>query len=255
MISQKIQKWIEKDVFPQRVLLSGQGNNIEIALDIATQLQKTTKEKIEKGIHSDVILFRDTGKSFKIDWSDAAKKEEQGEHENVRGLIKWAHQKPVEGKYRIVILENLERLSDVAPHACLKLIEEPPLKTIFLFTTQNHHHRKLLDTIISRLTVIRIPKEDLDFDIDDTVKLFLESKNLIKKFKIIEDLDKNAKDNKEKKMDRTVFLEFLNKVLHQARFFSQHQKHLEIILETHQAITQNINPKLTLERLAVKITK
>lgn len=255
MIPSKITKWIEKEVFPQRVLLSGSKENKEIALEIAAKLQKTEKEKIKKGIHSDTILFEDNGKSFKIDWSDAAKKNEQNEHENVRGLIKWAHQKPVEGKYRIVILENLERLSDVAPHACLKLIEEPPLKTIFLFTTRNHHNKKLLDTIISRLTVIRIPKKEDDFDISEEITMFFESKNLIQKFKFIEDLDKKSKDNKDKKIDRTVFLDFLTKMLHHGRLLSQHQKYLEQILEAHEAIHQNVNPRFTIERLAIKITQ
>ena len=145
MYSQKIQKWLDAGVCPQRVLLSGGGNNLETALAMAAQLQGVSAEKISSGIHSDTVVFRDLGKSFKIDWSESAKRDGQGEYENVRGLIRWAHQKPSEGKYRIAILENFERVTRDAPHGLLKLIEEPPSQTIFLFTTRNHH--QLLDLL------------------------------------------------------------------------------------------------------------
>ncbi|MCF7830639.1 hypothetical protein K9M41_01405 [Candidatus Gracilibacteria bacterium] len=252
MIPPKIQKWLQAEVFPQRVLLSGGNNAVGIALEIASSLQQTNREKIERGIHSDTLVFRDIGKSFKIDWSDTAKKDGQGEYENVRGMVRWAYQKPNEGKYRIVILENFERVSNVAPHALLKLIEEPPVNAIFLFTTRNHH--QLLDTIISRMTVVRLPHEEEDFVIRDEIQEFLEGKNLIKKFQTIETLNKSSRDNTDKKIDRTVFFDFLEDTICHARFFERHHSHLDLLFETHSAITQNINPRFALERLAVKIT-
>jgi len=245
MIPQQIDKWIASEVFPQRVLLSGGAEAMEIALETASQLQEVSREKIEKGIHLDTIVFRDKGKSFKINWSDRAKKDDQGEYENVLGIIRWAHQKPNEGKYRIVILENFERLSNVAPHALLKLIEEPPANAIFLFTTRNHH--QLLDTIISRMTVIRLPREESDFEISEEIQSFFDSKNLIGKFQ--------TKDNKNKKIDRSVFFEFLETCILHARFFDKYRKFLPILFETYQAISQNQNTRFTLERLAVKITR
>lgn len=253
MIPPKIQKWIDAEVFPQRVLLSGGTNAFDTALEIASILQQASREKIERGIHSDTIVFRDKGKSFKIDWSDSAKKDDQGEYENVRGLIRWSHQKPLEGVYRIAILENFERVSRDAPHALLKLIEEPPLKTIFLFTTRNHH--QLLDTIISRMTVVRLGKEEEDFEIRDEVKNFFDGKSLIEKFQYIEELDKEAKSTKDSRMDRTVFLNFLEDMIRHARLFEKYQPYSELIFETHQAIGQNINPRFALERMAVKMTK
>ncbi|MCF7918246.1 hypothetical protein K9L27_04630 [Candidatus Gracilibacteria bacterium] len=252
MILPKIQKWIDAEVFPQRVLLSGGNNALEVALEIASMLQKTPQEKIEKGIHSDTIVFRDTGKSFKIDWSDGAKKDNQGEYENVRGLIRWSHQKPSEGKYRIAILENFERVSRDAPHGLLKLIEEPPLKTIFLFTTRNHH--QLLDTILSRMTVVSLCKDGKDCSIPEDIQEFLEGKSLIPKFQKIEELDKSAKESGEKKMDRSVFLEFIETLISVSRSEKKYQSFLELLFETHQAIGQNINPRFVLERLAIKIT-
>jgi hypothetical protein len=248
----QINKWIQNDAFPQRVLISGGSEAMEIALETASQLQDASRAKIEKGIHLDTIVFRDKGKSFKIDWSDGAKRDDQGEYENVRGMIRWAHQKPNEGKHRIIVLENFERVSREAPQAMLKLIEEPPMHVIFLFTTKNHH--QLLDTIISRMTVVRLPRENGDFEISEDIQSFFNSKNLIGKFQTIDTLDKESKQGKNKKIDRTVFFEFLENCILHARFFEQYRKYLPILFETYQAISKNQNTRFTLERLAVKIT-
>lgn len=252
MIPPKIQKWIDKDVFPQRTLFSATHGALDIALHVAAKLQDISLKKVQSGIHSDTIVFRDTGKSFKIDWSDAAKKDDQGEHENVRGLIKWAHQSPAEGKYRVVILENLERLSRESPHACLKLIEEPPRRTIFLFTTQNHHNERLLDTILSRVTVVRLPSTDPPTP-DPLAQQFLNTSSLLERFKVIEDLDKTSKDNQDKKMDRTVFYTFLQSLLYEIQKNPLHHQHLELVSDTYQSIQRNINPRLTFERMVVKM--
>jgi DNA polymerase III delta prime subunit len=248
-----VQKWIQAETFPQRVLFSGGSNSFDTVLEIASALQGVPKEIIEKGIHSDTIIFRDTGKSFKIDWSNIAKKEEQGEFENVRGLIRWSHQKPSEGTYRIALLENFERVSRDAPHALLKLIEEPPIKTIFLFTTRNHH--QLLDTILSRMTIVRLGRETEDFEIRDEIRNFFESQNLIKKFQYIEELNNQSKIGKNSKIERSVFFEFLEEMIRHARFFEKYQLYTELLFETHQAITQNVNPRFALERMAIKMTQ
>lgn len=245
-----VQTWISAGIFPQRVLLSGQGDNLELAILIAAQLQKKSAEKIREGAEADTIVFRDGGKSFKVSYSDAARKDSQGEYENSRGLVDWATKKPV-APYRIVILENIERAGISAINALLKLIEEPPTKTIFLITTKNHH--KLLDTIISRVTVVRIPKENNDFSLSDEVQDFLRGKNLLKSFQTIEQLDKAAKNNPEKKINRQVILDFLEDCIQHARLFDHTQKHLPLLLETHQSISQNLNLRFTLERLAVKL--
>jgi len=63
MIPLKIEKWLSSSVFPQRVMLSGMGDNIAIALEIAARLQGVDQEMISKGLHADTTIFRDKGKS------------------------------------------------------------------------------------------------------------------------------------------------------------------------------------------------
>ncbi|PID69952.1 hypothetical protein CSB37_04280 [bacterium DOLZORAL124_38_8] len=248
----KIQHWIQNDLFPQRVLFSGEQNLSELVLATAAQLQGCTPLEIKMGTHADTLWIKDTGKSFKVSYTDAAKKDDQNENENARGVANWATKKPV-APYRIIILEGLERAGISAINALLKIIEEPPIRTIFLFTTKNHH--KLLDTILSRVTVVRIPNESDDFEIDDEVQNFLSGKNLIAAFKTIEQLDKDSKNNPQKKINRDIILQFLKKCIRHAQFFSQWQQHLPILLETYRGIEQNLNTKFTLERLAIHLKK
>lgn len=246
----KINSWLTNGNFPARVLLSGNGDLLDLALNIASKLQGKSREIIESGIDSDTTIFRDTGKSFRIDWSDAGKKAGDQEHENVKGMIKLAYQKPL-APYRIIILENIERATHPAFHAMLKLIEEPAKKVIFIFTTKNHH--KLLDTIISRVSVVQVTEEEKDFIMSDDAEKFLNGRSIVQKFQIIEKLDKEARNNPAKKINRTIFTNFIEELIAVSRILPKYNKNLETLLETHNAITSNLSPKFSLERLALKM--
>jgi replication-associated recombination protein RarA len=248
MLPEKIQTWLDKDIFPQRALFSGTNENFPLACQAAAQLQGQPIEKIQSGIDPDTLIFSDTGKSFKIDYSAAAKRDGQSQYENVRGLIRWAHQKPI-GKARVVVLENFERISAQAPHALLKLLEEPPPKTYFCFTTQNHH--ALLDTILSRLTVIRLEPKTGELQVSESAQAFCQPKTpLLQKFKIIDELDKTYKKDRQ----RRIFTGFLSQCLTQVRKEKALQPHLETIFKTYQAINRNQNPKFSLEYCALQLT-
>jgi len=248
--NKKINSWLASGKFPARVLLSGSGNLLDLALEIAAKLQGKSREIIESGLDADTTIFRDTGKTFRIDWSDSAKKDDQSETENVRGMIKIAHQKPL-APYRIIILENIERVGRDASHAMLKLIEEPAEKVIFIFTTKNHH--KLLDTIISRVSVVQVTADEQDFVMSDEAEEFLNGRSVIQKFRIIEKLDKESRENPAKKINRQIFLTFIEELIAVSRILPKYNKNLETLLETHNAITGNLSPRFSLERLALKM--
>ncbi len=238
---EKVQKWLDKKVFPQRLLLSGAGDNLELTLELAAQLQEVSRTQIEKGIHADTKVFRDEGENFKIG--------EDGEDQNsIRGMIKWCSQKPT-ANWRMIILENIERASHGSFHAVLKLVEEPPPRAIIIFTTQNHH--QLLDTILSRMTIVRLAKSPDDSEISDEIQHFLESSDLIAKFQKIDQLVQQSKEAK----DKTIVLDFLQQLIVYARIFDKHRPSLDLLHETHRGFKQNINQKLLLERLALEITK
>jgi len=70
------------------------------------------------GTHADVELIKAQGLSIKID--------------EVRELIARAYWAPSAANYRVVVIEDADRLTDSAANALLKVIEEPGLRTIWL---------------------------------------------------------------------------------------------------------------------------
>jgi DNA polymerase-3 subunit delta' len=70
------------------------------------------------GTHADVELIRTEGLSIKID--------------EIRELITRASLAPSVASYRVVVMEDADRLTESASNALLKVIEEPGLRTIWL---------------------------------------------------------------------------------------------------------------------------
>lgn len=71
-------------------------------------------------------------------------------------VVKKLSLKTYESDYKIMIIWLPEKLYYAAAPKLLKIIEEPPSKTIFLLVTENQE--QLLTTILSRLQITKIPK-------------------------------------------------------------------------------------------------
>lgn len=69
--------------------------------------------------------------------------------DQIRDIIKEAKFKSIDSKYKIYILDEVHMLSTGAWNAMLKLIEEPPKYTIFIFCTTDP--QKIPNTILSRV--------------------------------------------------------------------------------------------------------
>lgn len=84
--------------------------------------------------------------------------------DQMRDIIKDAYIKPNEANAKVYVFENAEnRLSPVVQNSFLKLLEEPPQNVFFILLCTNSS--KLLTTILSRTTVIRIKSEEVHSDI------------------------------------------------------------------------------------------
>jgi DNA polymerase-3 subunit delta' len=70
------------------------------------------------GSHADIELIRTEGLSIKVD--------------EVRELITRTSWSPSVGNYRIVVIEDADRLTESAANALLKVIEEPGARTVWL---------------------------------------------------------------------------------------------------------------------------
>ena len=73
--------------------------------------------------------------------------------ENIRELQRKLGYHPYEGKVKIAIIDDAERMSLQAANSFLKTLEEPPSKTILILISS--HPFKLLPTIISRCQAIQ----------------------------------------------------------------------------------------------------
>ena len=95
--------------------------------------------KIESGNHPDIIHIKPAGPIIKI--------------AQVRALIHALAMKPYEASTRVVIIRDAQTMNPAAGNALLKILEEPPERTILiLIATQT---MDLLPTIVSRCQHIR----------------------------------------------------------------------------------------------------
>lgn len=69
--------------------------------------------------------------------------------ENVRQIIEQAKFLPLDGQYKIYIIDECHMMSMGAWNAMLKLLEEPPARTVFIFCTTDP--QKIPATILSRV--------------------------------------------------------------------------------------------------------
>ncbi|MEI7560911.1 MAG: DNA polymerase III subunit delta' [Actinomycetes bacterium] len=109
---------------------------------------------VKDGSHADIELIRTEGLSIKVD--------------EVRELITRTSWSPSVGNYRVVVIEDTDRLTESAANALLKVIEEPGARTVWLLCAPSL--TDVLPTIRSRCRhlTLRTPS------IDAVTKLLIE---------------------------------------------------------------------------------
>lgn len=96
--------------------------------------------RMKSGNHPNIEVVRPTGMSIKI--------------KQIRQIVGDTAKKPFESGYKVVIIENAEKMTHDAQDAFLKTLEEPPENTVFLLLAENHN--LLLPTIVSRCQVYQL---------------------------------------------------------------------------------------------------
>ena len=108
-------------------------------------------EATRQGIHPDIVEI------------DAASNNGVDE---IRSLIEKVKYAPLNGKYKVYIIDEVHMLSLGAFNALLKTLEEPPAHVVFILATTEPH--KVIPTIISRCQrydFTRVHKEDINRNI------------------------------------------------------------------------------------------
>lgn len=101
-----------------------------------------TCRRIASHQHPDVVEIKPDGQSIKI--------------AQIRGLKEEFTKSGMESRRKIVIVEDVEKMTNQAANSLLKFLEEPEGDiTVFLLTTAR---QKLLPTIVSRSQIIQFPQ-------------------------------------------------------------------------------------------------
>lgn len=95
--------------------------------------------QIEAETHPDFLLISPEGSMIKIG--------------QVRELQERIYLKPIAGEYRFVIFDRAESINVEAANALLKVLEEPPDRTVLILITTRLHG--MLETVVSRCQRIR----------------------------------------------------------------------------------------------------
>ena len=87
--------------------------------------------------------------------------------EEARGLIRVAGRAPAGGRWQVLVVEDADRMTESASNAILKMIEEPPPRTVFLLCAPSLHPDDVPVTIRSRCRVVglRTPPVDAIADV------------------------------------------------------------------------------------------
>ena len=114
------------------------GGSSEIPLNLPCDRCRSCR-KIESGNHPDIIRIKPAGQFIRID--------------QIRALGDTLNLKPYEAKLRVVIIRHAHTMNPSASNALLKMLEEPPARTILILTALQT--TDLLPTIVSRCQHIR----------------------------------------------------------------------------------------------------
>lgn len=76
--------------------------------------------------------------------------------EDCNSIIKTLGYKSYESEYKVMIIWMADKLYHAAAPKILKILEEPPEKTLFLLVTENQD--KMISTILSRTQIIKVPR-------------------------------------------------------------------------------------------------
>ena len=95
--------------------------------------------KIKSGNHPDIIFIKPSGPFIRIN--------------QIRSLCQTLGMKPYEARQRVVIISEAQAMNPEAGNALLKVLEEPPQRTLLILTALQTSD--LLPTVVSRCQLIR----------------------------------------------------------------------------------------------------
>ncbi|MDE0546002.1 DNA polymerase III subunit delta' [Microbacterium sp. C7(2022)] len=106
------------------------------------------------GTHPDLTALRTEGVIITI--------------KHARALVERSYFAPSVGRYRVIVMEDADRMSERTSNVLLKALEEPPERTVWVLCAPSD--ADLLPTIRSRVRTLRLREPD----VDDVARLIVE---------------------------------------------------------------------------------
>ncbi|MGY1770363.1 DNA polymerase III subunit delta' [Blastococcus sp. SYSU D00813] len=84
-----------------------------------------------------------------------------------RELVRLAGRAPSQGRWQVIVVEDADRMTEHAANAVLKMLEEPPPRTVVMLCTPSLHPDDIMVTIRSRCRVVglRTPRVEAIADV------------------------------------------------------------------------------------------
>jgi DNA polymerase III subunit delta' len=111
---------------------------------------------VVSGTHADVNLIVPDGLSIGV--------------AEARELVRVAGRAPSQGRWQVIIVEDADRMSEAAANAVLKMIEEPPPRTVVMLCAPSLHPDDVPVTIRSRCRVVSLRTPSVDAIADVLVR-------------------------------------------------------------------------------------
>ena len=100
--------------------------------------------------------------------------------DDVRNIIQQAKTKSIDSEYKVFIIDECHSISNTGWQAFLKIIEEPPAKSIFIFCTTDP--QKIPKTILSRVQRFDFHRISLNGIVDRLTYILNEEQNAVNEF-------------------------------------------------------------------------
>lgn len=107
---------------------------------------ESTMRQVIAGTHPDLTALRTEGVIITI--------------KQARELVERSYFSPSVGRYRVVIVEDADRMTERTSNVLLKALEEPPERTVWILCAPSD--ADLLPTIRSRVRVLRLREPDVE---------------------------------------------------------------------------------------------